>query len=445
MHDKQLYIESLGCARNTVDSETMIGHLESEGWAITNEPSEADTIVVNTCSFIEPAINESIDTILELAKFKKIGTCRRLIVAGCLPERFQKDIVSTLPEVDVFIGTGAFDQIVAAANGDLDASKCLLPDPNLAIIRNIETKRSQRFSHTVYLKIAEGCSRHCTYCIIPNLRGKQRSRPIEAIVSEAKAFIQSGAKEMILVAQDTTAYGEDLTPSVNISMLLNALSALSDNVWFRVLYGHPESITDEFIQTVANRPNICSYFDIPIQHTSSDILKRMGRNYTEQDLYALFDKIRTRVPDAALRTTLITGFPGETERDCRKALDFMKQIRFENLGVFVYSDSEDLPSHGLSEHVDKNTAQKRRDLLMSNQKSISLENNEKVLNRHYAVLVDDVIEQGVYSGRTYFQAPEVDGITYLYSKGSIEKGAFIQAKITDVMEYDLVGEPSWAT
>ena len=445
MHTKQLYLESLGCARNTVDSEAMIGHLKAAGWAITNEPATAEAIVVNTCSFIEPAINESIDTILELAKFKKKGKCRRLIVAGCLPERFREDIVSTLPEVDVFIGTGAFDKVAAAADGDLDASKCLLPDPNLAIIQNAEKKRTQNLSHTAYLKIAEGCNRHCTYCIIPKLRGKQRSRPMDAIVSEAQTFIRSGVKELILVAQDTTAYGKDLTPYVDISMLLDALSALSGDVWYRVLYGHPESITDDFIQTVANRANICSYFDIPIQHVSSHILKRMGRNYTENDLYRLFEKIRATVPDAALRTTLITGFPGETDKDCGQVLDFMKRIRFENLGVFIYSDSEDLPSHQLSGNVDKKTAQKRRDMLMSHQKSISMENNENFHNRQYTVLVDDAIEQGVFSGRTYFQAPEVDGMIYLYSKNALQTGSFIQARVTDVMEYDLVGEPTWGT
>ena len=441
MHTKHLYLESLGCARNTVDSKEMIGRLESDGWTITNDPSEADTIVINTCSFIEPAVNESIDTILELAKYKKTGTCRRLVVAGCLPERFREDIVSTLPEVDVFIGTGAFDRVAAAANGELDASKCLLPDPNLAVIRNKETSQAKSFSHTAYIKIAEGCNRHCTYCIIPKLRGKQRSRAPDEILMEAETFIRSGAKELILVAQDSTAYGVDLTPHTDIGKLLNELSALSEDIWIRILYGHPESITDSFIQTVANRSNIWSYFDIPIQHVSGDILKRMGRNYNEDDLYRLFDRIRTEVPGAALRTTLITGFPGETDRDCQRVVDFMKRIRFENLGVFVYSDSEDLPSHRLSGQVDKKTAKKRRDVLMSHQRDISLENNEKNRHQQLKVLVDEAVEEGVFSGRTYFQAPEVDGLTYLHSKSTLQSGDFVQAKVTDVMEYDLVGEP----
>ena len=445
MGKRQLYLESLGCARNAVDSEMMLGRLKSAGWTITQDPAEAETIIVNTCSFIEPAINESIDTVLELAKLKKDKGCRRLIVAGCLPQRFKEEIRDALPEVDVFIGTGAFDNVVAAADGHLDAAKCYFPDPDCLSVQGETTSRIQSHPHMAYLKIAEGCSRHCTYCIIPKLRGKQRSRPVEMVVSEARAFIQSGVKELILVAQDTTSYGRDLTPHVELGHLIEKLADISEDIWIRVLYGHPESISETFIQAVATLSNVCAYFDIPIQHVSGNILKRMGRNYTEDDLYRLYDKIRKLVPGAALRTTLITGFPGENDKDCRQLLEFMEKIRFDHLGVFIYSDSEDLPSHRLLGHVPKKVAQARYDLLMSRQREISLGNNKNRIHKRYTVLVDGMTEETVVSGRTYFQAPEVDGLTYVSFSKSFHPGAFIEAEITDALEYDLIGEPIWAT
>ncbi len=448
MGKKQLYLESLGCARNMVDSEVMSGRLKNAGWTLLEDPDDADTIIVNTCSFIEPAVNESIDTILELAKYKKHGTCRRLIVAGCLPQRYGEEIRDALPEVDVFIGTGAFDRIVAAADGRFDSGHCLLPDPDLDPDKISElsgsTLRLQRHTHMAYLKIAEGCSRRCTYCIIPKLRGKQKSRPLESIVSEARRLIDAGVKELILVAQDTTAYGKDLTPARSVSDLLHRLASLSETVWIRILYGHPESITETFIDTVSRLPNVCPYFDIPIQHASDPVLKRMGRHYTETDLYRLYDTIRSVIPDASLRTTLITGFPGETEDDLRSLLAFIETVRFDHLGVFIYSDSEDLPSHALSGKVPKKTAQKRYDRLMSCQKEISLSNNQRHLNRQYPVLVEAMAEETTAVGRTTFQAPEVDGITYVTVPKPLQPGSFAEVRITDVLEYDLIGEPACA-
>jgi ribosomal protein S12 methylthiotransferase len=423
----------------------MLGRLKAAGWAITKDATQAEAIVVNTCSFIEPAINESIDTILELAKMKKTGRCRRFIVAGCLPERFREGIVSALPEVDVFIGTGAFDKVIDAAEGALDTSRCFLPDPDDSPAHLPEAGRIQTVSHVAYLKISEGCNRHCTYCIIPKLRGRQRSRPLESIVLEARSLVHSGAKELVLVAQDSTAYGKDLRPAVTITDLIESLSKILDNAWLRVLYGHPESIDDGFIQAVADHTNVCSYFDIPVQHVSNRILQRMGRGYTKDDLCRLFEKIRNIVPDATLRTTLITGFPGEKDADYRQMLNFMKHIGFDHLGVFIYSDSEDLSSHQLSGHVGKKTVQNRYDGLMSHQMKISLENNKKHIDQQYMVLVDEAIETGIFSGRAYFQAPEVDGVTYIYSDEPIQTGSFVHVKLTDAMEYDLVGEPTWVT
>ncbi len=276
----KVHLVSLGCARNLVDSEIMLGQLAGAGWGITQTPDEADVIIINTCSFIESAVNESVDTILELAKFKEHGACRSLIVAGCLPERFREDIVSALPEVDVFLGTGAFDKIIqAVGNSKLETRNCFLPDPNLSGFgTQVSSFKFQisNFKFSAYLKIAEGCSRHCTYCIIPKLRGKQRSRPVKDIVAEARFLIESGVRELTLVAQDTTNYGKDLNQNADLSRLLEELSDIPESVWIRFLYGHPESISESVIRTVAERHNICAYFDIPIQHVSSAVLKHMG-------------------------------------------------------------------------------------------------------------------------------------------------------------------------
>ncbi|MBW2569045.1 MAG: 30S ribosomal protein S12 methylthiotransferase RimO [Deltaproteobacteria bacterium] len=437
----KVYLINLGCVRNLVDSELMLGRLVQAGWTITQKPEEANIIVVNTCSFIEPAVNESIDTILELAKLKETGRCRNIIVTGCLPERFREEIVHLLPEVDFFLGTGAFDKIIQAANSFKDLPVCFLPDPNFSVIHEKHAPRKSDLTHMAYIKIAEGCDKGCTYCIIPKLRGKHRSRSLEDIVSEARSLISSGVKELILVAQDTTYYGRDLCPPVDLGMLIEKISVISEKAWVRFLYGHPESINESVIKAVADHSNICPYFDIPIQHVSGSILKRMGRKYTRDYLYRLIDKIRSLVPDAALRTTVIVGFPGETEKDFRGLLDFAEDICFDHLGAFIYSDFEDLPSHRFSGHIPEKVATQRYDLLMSNQAKISLKNNSKQIGRTVKVLVEEKQEDNIFCGRTAFQAPEVDGIIYINS-GQIKTGCFADIKITDAYEYDLVGEPA---
>ncbi len=435
----KLYLASLGCAKNLVDSEVMLGRLIKAGWRITQDPQNADTIIVNTCSFIESAVNESIDTILELARFKSNGTCRRLIITGCLPERFREAMVETLPEVDVFLGTGAFDKIVTAVNDDLNIGRCYLPDPNIISYQQPEPLRVRSSSYMAYLKVAEGCSRHCTYCIIPKLRGKHRSRHLEDIVSEARDLISSGVKELILIAQDTTHYGTDLHPRVPLYRLLEKISEISDNIWIRILYGHVESLEDSFIRTVAEHRNICSYFDVPIQHASDRILKKMGRNYTSEALYRLFDNIRSTVPDAALRTAVIVGFPGETDKDFETLSTFIQDICFDNLGVFIYSDAEDLPSHKLPGRIPKSTALDRYNRLMTVQQKISLLNNRKHIGKNYDVLVEESMDNNLYKGRTFFQAPEVDGITDIRSR-NLPIGSFIHVRIEEAFEYDLKGK-----
>jgi len=447
---RKLYLESLGCARNQVDSEIMNGRLKKVGWILTDDPEQAATIVVNTCSFIESAAQESIDVILELAEYKKTGHCTRLVVTGCLPERYREEIVRALPEVDVFLGTGAYDQIVRAVQDPKFTNQCVLPDPDLIPLQDSSSPRDLRLPHLAYLKIAEGCSKACTYCIIPKLRGHQHSRPPEDIVAEARRLVAGGARELVLVAQDTTAYGRDLAQSVNLGQLLKKLAGIKsddkqvdDGPWFRVLYGHPESIDNAYIKAVAAYPNVCSYFDIPIQHVSTGVLKRMGRRYTRSNLSRLFDRIRALIPDAVLRTTIIVGFPGETDQDFEQLMQFAEEVRFDHLGAFIYSDSDDLASHHLSDHVPKEVAKSRYHQIMSAQSGISAENNQKYIGQIVRVLVEESLENNLYAGRTKFQAPEVDGISYVNTSPlpfDLKIGRFTDMRVTDAMEYDLMGE-----
>lgn len=439
---KTIYLKSLGCARNQVDSEQMLGRLQTADWQIVGSPGKAAVIVVNTCSFIEDAADESIDAILALSAFKSEGSCRRIVVTGCLPERYREEIVAALPEVDIFLGTGAFDRIIDAAEGRLDASGCLLPDPDRITMSS--TARIRPESPAAYLKIAEGCSRHCTYCIIPQLRGGQKSRPVEDILHEARHLLSNGVKELTLVSQDTTFYGKDLPDRQGLGALLRRLADLPEaqNCWIRFLYGHPESIEPEVLEVVSEHANLCPYFDIPIQHSSSKILQAMGRRYSSRELETLFEKIRAEVPQAALRTTVIVGFPGETDADFNELFNFIDKVRFDHLGVFTYSDSHDLPSHRLPDPVGKKLAQKRKEILMLHQQKISAQNNQKYLGRSLMVLVESCQEENLYLGRSIFQAPEVDGLIYLHDREGdpvCKVGKFYRSRIIDALEYDLIG------
>ena len=446
----KLYLESLGCARNQVDSEIMTGRLKKAGWTITLDPEEAETIVVNTCSFIEDAAQESIDVILELAEYKKEGSCKRLVVTGCLPERYREEILKSLPEVDVLLGTGAFDQIAKAAREPTYSHLCVLPDPDLTAMQTEDVPRDLTAPHVAYLKIAEGCSKSCTYCIIPKLRGKQKSRSPQEIVAEATRLVADGVNELVLVAQDTTAYGNDLPTRTNLSRLMESLANIpiddlsrTTQPWFRVLYGHPESIENSFIEALAAHSHLCSYFDIPVQHVSPGVLKQMGRRYTKDDLFRLFDRVRDRIPDAVLRTTIIVGFPGETDNDFEELMQFVEKVRFDHLGVFVYSDSDDLVSHQLSHHIPKSLATDRYHQLMSAQSAIASENIRKYIGKAVKVLVEESLENHLFAGRTNFQAPEVDGLAYINTAKmpfGLKIGSFADMRVTDTMEYDLMGE-----
>jgi len=437
----KIHLVSLGCARNQVDTESMTGSLSASGHSITPDAAEAEVIVVNTCSFIESAAEESIDTILALSKLRESGVCRRIVVAGCLPQRYKKDIAASLPEVDLFLGTGAFDQIVRAVEETPLAEKCILPDPDSIVLAHNDNLRVLSHPHMAYLKIAEGCDRHCSYCIIPRLRGRQKSRPMAHILEEARHLIDSGVKELVLVAQETTAYGIDLGLKHGLADLLAHLADISASIWLRVLYGHPESMDDKTIQIMGDIPNICSYFDIPVQHASDQVLKHMGRRYSEKDLYSLFHGIRQKVPGASLRTTLIVGFPGETAADFETLLSFVADVKFDHLGVFTYSDADDLPSHRLEGHVPAEVADARYDAVMSLQLGISEANNQKFIDETFSVLIEEASEDKLFTGRTAFQAPEVDGLTFVHAT-DLQPGSFARVRITDAYEYDLVGEIS---
>lgn len=437
----KVYLESLGCARNQVDSEHIMGQLTQHAWTQVDDPSQADLIVVNTCSFISSAADESIDTILELAEYKKNGSCKTLVVAGCLPERYGEDISEALPEVDLFLGTGAGLTIMDSMS-NLTANPnevCVFKDPNTVSPEKARLPRIRTQAHVAYIKIAEGCSRHCTYCIIPNLRGTYRSRSVGDIVTEARQLIDEGVKELIIVSESSSDYGMDLSPSVGLETVLEGLSGLDGDFRIRLLYTNPDTLSDAVIHAVGTLGKLCCYFDIPIQHASDHILKKMGRPYTRSQLESLFDRIRTAFPHAALRTTLITGFPGEMNKDFNALMEFVQQIGFDHLGVFTYSDSEDLPSHRLPGHVSEDVAQKRSDKIMEAQTEISLDINHTHVGKTYRVLIEEEPEEGLFLGRTDFQAPDVDGLTFVHGENVIV-GEFRDVVITAAHEYDLSGD-----
>lgn len=432
---------SLGCDKNLVDSEVMLGLLRDRGYSLTNEEAEADVIVVNTCCFIHDAKEESIQTILEMAEYKKLGRLQVLLVAGCLAQRYQTEILNEIPEVDAVIGTTATNKIVEAIEEVLEGKKaeCYA---DLQALPLPETNRvNTTGGYYSYLKIAEGCDKFCTYCIIPSLRGKFRSVPMERLIKEARFLAEGGVKELTLIAQETTVYGVDLYGKKMLPELLDKLCEIEGIEWIRLLYCYPEEITEELIETMKRQPKICHYLDMPIQHAADTVLKRMGRRTTHKELIELITKLRKEIPDIALRTSLITGFPGETEEEHQELLEFVKEAGFERLGVFTYSKEENTPAAKMKGQITKKVKVQRQKELMKLQQQISKKRGEEKVGRTIRVMIEGKLpEDDIFIGRSYMDAPNVDGFVFVHSKDSYLSGEFVDVKITQAKEYDLVGE-----
>ena len=436
---KILFI-SLGCDKNLVDSEVMLGLLASRGYEMIDDEQEADIIVVNTCCFIHDAKQESVDNILEMAEYKKTGKLKALIVTGCLAERYRQEIIDEIPEVDAVLGTTAYDQILDAVDEALEG-KHFLEMEDLQALPVVDTKRQiTTGGHFAYMKIAEGCDKHCTYCIIPKIRGTYRSVPMEQLIKEAEELAAQGVKELILVAQETTLYGKDLYGEKSLHKLLKELCKVSGIQWIRILYCYPEEITDELIQVIKEEPKICHYLDLPIQHANDEILKRMGRRTSKQELIDIVTKLRKEIPDICLRTTLITGFPGETEEQHQELVEFVDEMEFDRLGVFTYSPEEDTPAATMPDQIDEEVKLERQAELMELQQEIAFDTAENMIGREMLVMIEGKIaDEPAYVGRTYRDAPKVDGLIFVETGELLMSGDFAKVTVTGAEEYDLIG------
>ncbi|CEQ27722.1 30S ribosomal protein S12 methylthiotransferase RimO [Paraclostridium sordellii] len=436
----KIALESLGCSKNLVDAEIMMGILNRKGYKLVGDFEDADIILVNTCGFIESAKQESIDTILDLAQLKETGNLKLLIVTGCLAQRYAKELQEEIPEIDAIVGTGSYQQIDEIIEG-------LKKENNIVSLNDIEFAYNEDLPRYVttpdymaYLKIGEGCDNHCTYCIIPKLRGKYRSRKMEDILREAKDLASKGVKELVVIAQDTTKYGFDLYNQAKLPQLLEELAQIEGIKWIRIMYSYPESITEELVKVMKKYDNICNYFDMPIQHASNSVLKLMNRHTNKEDIKAKVEMIRSYIPDATLRTTIIVGFPGETEEDFKELVEFAKEVKFDRLGAFAYSREEDTPADKLPNHLEEDVKIRRRDELMLVQQEISKELNAQKVDNEYEVLIEEQIEDKVYIGRTQGDAEEIDSIVYVKSDNKLNLGDFVNVKINNALEYDLMGD-----
>ncbi len=431
---------SLGCDKNLVDSEKMLGLLSEKGYGFTDAPEEADICIINTCCFINDAKEESIQNILDIAELKKEGWLQALVVTGCLAQRYADEIRKEIPEVDAVIGANAYDGIVTVLEQVLQEEKPVYLRES-GYLPGAKAKRCISSGYTAYLKIAEGCAKCCTYCIIPKIRGPYRSYPMEDLIAEARTLAAQGVKELILVAQETTLYGTDLYGKKMLPALLEALSQIDGFVWIRLLYCYPEEITDALIETIRDNKKICHYLDIPMQHCNDGILKRMGRKTDKASLTALVEKLRKEIPDIVLRTTFITGFPGESEAAFEELADFVDEMAFDRVGVFCYSPEEDTPACTFPDQVPEAEKERRRDVLMELQQEISLEKGQEQIGRTLSVVIEgELPEEMVYVGRSYRDAPEVDGYVFVETTERLMSGDFAEVTIRDASEYDLTGE-----
>ena len=431
-----IYFISLGCDKNLADSEAMLGLLKDKNYTIVLEENKADVIVVNTCCFINDAKDESIETIIEMAELKKTGNLKKLIVTGCLAQRYQEDIIKEIPEVDALLGTTAIDDILDAIENDKTSFKDINYLPIIDSKRIVATG-----TFTSYIKISEGCDKFCTYCIIPSLRGRHRSVPMDKLIKEAEYLANNGTKELIVVAQDTTIYGTDLYGKKKLPELLKEFCKIEGIEWIRLLYCYPEDITDELIKTIKEEDKICKYIDMPIQHASDNVLKRMGRRTNKQDLITVINKLREEIPDIVIRTTLITGFPGESEEDFEELVDFVYNMNFERLGVFTYSAEEGTPAATMDNQIDENIKEDRRDAIMELQQDIVFDMNTELIGRIFDVIIEGYIaEDDIYVGRTYMDAPNIDGLIFVECPKMLMTGDIVLAEVIRADGYDLIAK-----
>lgn len=436
-----IFFVSLGCDKNLVDSEMMITSLRKNGFVLTDDIEDADVIVVNTCCFIGDAKEESINTLIEMGGYKE-GRCKLLVAAGCLAQRYHNEIKEDIPEVDLIVGTMGYEDLSEKINEALGGKGVLESLKDIDYLPTPLTDRdSMSGGYYAYLKIAEGCDKCCTYCVIPKVRGHYRSVPMDNLIAQAKHLVANGAKELILVAQETTLYGKDIYGEKSLPKLLEELSKIDELKWIRILYCYPEEITDELISAIKNLPKVCHYLDMPIQHGSDDVLRRMGRWTNREQIEKTVAKLREEIPDVALRTTLITGFPGETEDDFEQVKEFVKKMEFDRLGVFTYSREEDTPAAEMDGQIDEEVKEARRDEIMQIQQDIAFDKSNSRVGEIYEVMIEGRLpDEGVYIARTYMDAPDVDGYVFIQSDYNLDSGDFVKVEVTRSDEYDLIAE-----
>ena len=447
MEKIKLFCVSLGCDKNLVDTEKMLGVAGGLGVSFTDDETEADAILINTCCFIGDAKEESVNTILEMARYKEEGKCRALIVAGCLAQRYKQEIIDEIPEVDAILGTTSYEEIgnvLTRLFGEEKEKK----EEHISCFHDLkelpETAKKRVMTtggHYAFLKIAEGCDKRCSYCIIPYLRGPYRSVPMEQLLAEARELAENGVRELILVAQETTLYGKDLYGEKTLPKLLHELAQIPGIYWIRIQYCYPEETTDELIQTIKTEEKVCHYLDIPIQHASDRILKRMGRRTHKAELKERIGALRREIPDIALRTTFICGFPGETEEDHEELMEFVDEMEFERVGVFTYSAEEDTPAYSYPDQIPEEVKEERRADVMELQQEIAFEHCENMVGKVLDVMIEGkVADEPAYVGRTYMDAPNVDGLIFVNADEMLMSGDFVRVKVTGANEYDLIGE-----
>ena len=436
-----VHIVTLGCSKNDVDSSMMYSLLDKNKYQMVNEPSQADILIVNTCGFIDAAKEESIDTILESVEYKNEGRCKKVLLSGCLAQRYPEELIKEIPEIDGIIGTGNIDYINELLDRSLAGDLFIKTDNlNSAYIEGI---RKEEVNTTEYVKISEGCNNNCSYCIIPSLRGKNRSRKIEDIYSEVEYLVSKGAREIILIAQNTTDYGIDLYSKYSLAKLIKEISKIEDLKWIRVLYLYPDHFTEELIEEFKNNDKLVNYVDMPLQHISDDVLKKMNRKTSKEHIIKTLKNLRKSVPDIVIRTTFIVGFPGESDDDFNQLVDFIKDIKFDKLGVFEYSKEEGTRAAKLDEQISDSIKEERKNEIMTIQSEISSEILSTNIGKRLEVLIEEEVDEENYVGRTYMDSPEIDGVTYVNSAKNLEIGSFVHVDVVDSLDYDLVGEIIW--